>query len=86
MDACWWCCSIKIGELKRMTLIIVITHHSSLFLKAYTIFANTAHPKYRLILGLFAIFMHLSFLLYLHFAYHELAEGKNFKMINEKFI
>lgn len=41
---------------------------------AYTVFTHTPHPRYRIgiAIGIFAI--HMLFLLYIHFAYHELAE------------
>jgi hypothetical protein len=36
---------------------------------------HTPHPSYRIGLAVFLGVLHLLFLLYLHFAYHELAEG-----------
>lgn len=41
---------------------------------AYTVFANTAHPQHRITLAVSILLLHMGFLLYLHFAYHELAE------------
>ena len=37
--------------------------------------SRTLNPRYRLVLGLLTIAIHMFFLLYLHFAYHELAES-----------
>ena len=37
--------------------------------------ARTINPRYRIALGLFVVAIHMFFLLYLHFAYHELAES-----------
>ena len=34
-------------------------------------------------LGVFAVFMHLMFLLYLHFAYHDLAEEISHSLLNQ---
>ena len=39
--------------------------------------ARTGNPQYRLLLGVLVIAIHMLFLLYLHFAYHELAESKS---------
>lgn len=41
---------------------------------AYILFNNTPHPQHRISLAAGALFLHMIFLLYLHFAYHELAE------------
>lgn len=35
---------------------------------------QTDHPNHKFTLALVAMFIHMAFLLYLHFAYHELAE------------
>ena len=43
--------------------------------------ARTINPRYRILLGLFVVAIHMFFLLYLHFAYHELAESM-FLIIN----
>ena len=39
--------------------------------------SRTVNPRYRLLLGVLVIAIHMLFLLYLHFAYHELAESKS---------
>ncbi len=39
------------------------------------IMARTINPQYRILLGVFVVAIHMFFLLYLHFAYHELAES-----------
>lgn len=39
------------------------------------VMARTINPRYRIALGLFVVAIHMFFLLYLHFAYHELAES-----------
>lgn len=41
---------------------------------AYVISVETQHPKHKFTIALVAFAIHLLFLLYLHFAYHELAE------------
>lgn len=41
---------------------------------AYTVFSHTPHPRYRIILAASIFVIHMGFLLYIHFAYHELAE------------
>jgi len=38
------------------------------------VMCRTLNPRYRLLLGLFVFAVHMFFLLYLHFAYHTLAE------------
>jgi len=43
---------------------------------AYIVFIHTSHPKYKPLLALGILVFHMCFLLYIHFAYHELAEGK----------
>jgi hypothetical protein len=48
---------------------------------AFIVFSNTPHPSYRIGLAAFVFMTHMIFLLYLHFAYHELAEGLKFKAI-----
>jgi len=40
------------------------------------VIARTMNPRYRVLLGLSIGVLHMFFLLYLHFAYHELAESK----------
>ena len=40
------------------------------------IMARTYNPRYRILLGCFIVALHMFFLLYLHFAYHELAESR----------
>jgi len=39
------------------------------------------NPRYRILLGLFVGAIHMVFLLYLHFAYHELAESMFYELI-----
>jgi len=41
---------------------------------ALVLFVHTPHPRYKLILAAVAFLSHMMFLIYLHFAYHELAE------------
>ncbi len=41
--------------------------------------SRTGNPRYRLLLGLLIAAIHMFFLLYLHFAYHELAESMFYK-------
>lgn len=41
---------------------------------AYIVFHNTSHPQHRLVLAVGIFIVNLLFLLYTHFAYHELAE------------
>jgi len=43
--------------------------------------SRTVNPRYRILLGLFIAFIHMFFLLYLHFAYHALAESMFRKII-----
>ncbi|CAF3480518.1 unnamed protein product [Adineta steineri] len=47
------------------------------------IMARTINPRYRILLGLFVVAIHMFFLLYLHFAYHELAETVSHALNNE---
>ncbi|UJR27748.1 hypothetical protein I4U23_009023 [Adineta vaga] len=47
------------------------------------IMARTINPQYRALLGLFVVSIHMFFLLYLHFAYHELAETVAHAIHNE---
>ena len=50
---------------------------------AYVIFSHTPHPNYRIPLAIGVALMHLGFLLYLHFAYHELAEEVSHVLMNK---
>ncbi len=43
---------------------------------AYIVFNNTQHPTYKTGLAISVYIINMLFLLYTHFAYHELAEGK----------
>lgn len=47
------------------------------------IVARTINPRYRILLGVFIGALHMFFLLYLHFAYHELAETVAHALNNE---
>ncbi|CAF3372090.1 unnamed protein product [Rotaria socialis] len=49
----------------------------------FVIMARTINPRYRVLLGLFVGAIHMFFLLYLHFAYHELAETVSHAFTNE---
>ncbi|CAF2351192.1 unnamed protein product [Rotaria sp. Silwood2] len=49
----------------------------------FVIMARTINPRYRILLGLFVSAIHMLFLLYLHFAYHELAEIVSHALNNE---
>ncbi|CAF0746013.1 unnamed protein product [Adineta ricciae] len=49
----------------------------------FIIMARTINPRYRALLGLFVVAIHMFFLLYLHFAYHELAETISHAMNDE---
>jgi hypothetical protein len=49
------------------------------------IMARTYNPRYRILLGCFIVALHMFFLLYLHFAYHELAESR-FSWLDEFWI
>ncbi|CAF0735222.1 unnamed protein product [Rotaria sordida] len=49
----------------------------------FVIMTRTINPRYRLLLGLFVSAIHMFFLLYLHFAYHELAEIVSHALNNE---
>jgi dipeptide/tripeptide permease len=50
---------------------------------AYIIFSHTPHPNYRIPLAIGVALLHLGFLLYLHFAYHELAEEVSHILMNK---
>ncbi len=42
---------------------------------AYLVFTKTQVPNYKIPLAIGIVVVHMGFLLYLHFSYHELAEG-----------
>jgi len=62
-----WCIVGGIAAIRMMSIIM----------------ARTINPRYRMLLGLFVVAIHMFFLLYLHFAYHELAETVSHALNNE---
>lgn len=47
-------------------------------------FSNTPHPTYKIGLSAGIFLIHMFFMLYIHFAYHELAEGIILKMSEKR--
>ncbi|CAF0807797.1 unnamed protein product [Adineta ricciae] len=61
---------LVVGGLAAIRMAMIVT-------------SRTINPQYRVLLGLLIIFVHMAFLLYLHFAYHQLAENVAHALNNE---
>jgi len=50
---------------------------------AFVVHQNTPHPQHRISVAIAIAAVHMLFLIYTHFAYHELAEGETSDIISQ---